>query len=90
MATKVKMQSLHHLLFMAAHSSLKKHVEATHLVRVVLQRAVVTVVTNSIPVGVSLVNVVHVWTVVLLIQNAWRNQFQCHTNDSLQWFQCPS
>lgn len=75
---------------MVAHSCLKKQAEAAHLVRVVLQWAVVTVVTDSIPVSVSLVSVVHIWTVVLLIQNAWTNQFQCHANDSLQWFLCPS
>lgn len=77
------MQSLHHLLFAVAHSGLKKQ---AHLVRVVLQRAVVTVVTDSVPVSVSLVSVVHVWAVILLIQNAWTNQFQCHDNDSLQGF----
>jgi hypothetical protein len=38
----------------------------------VLKRAVVTVVSNSIPVGIPLVHIVDVLTVVLLVQNAWR------------------
>lgn len=40
-----------------------------YLIRVVLQRAVVTMVTNAIPVSISLVNIVNVWAVVVLIQN---------------------
>ena len=42
-----------------------------YLVRVVLKRAVVTVVSHAIPVGIPLVHIVHVLTVVLLVQNAW-------------------
>lgn len=40
-----------------------------YLIRVVLQRAVVTMVTHSIPVSISLVNIVNIWAVVVLIQN---------------------
>lgn len=56
-------------LFVVAHWCLKKD-WLSHLVRVVLQWAVVTVVTDSISVTVSLVSVVHIWTVVLLIHDA--------------------
>lgn len=40
-----------------------------YLIRVVLQRAVVTVVTHPISVSISLVHVVNIWTVVILVQN---------------------
>lgn len=40
-----------------------------YLVRVVLQRAVVTMVTHPVPVGIPLVHVVNIWAIVVLIQN---------------------
>lgn len=70
------------LLFIVAHSCPKK-VQASHLVRVVLQWAVVTVVTDSVSITVSLVSVVHIWTVVLLIQDACTNKSQSYTNTPL-------
>lgn len=47
--------------------------EDTNLVRVVLERAVVTVVTNSVSIGVPLVHIVHVRAVVFLIQYTCRS-----------------
>lgn len=41
-----------------------------YLIRVVLQRAVVTMVTHPISVSISLVHVVNIWAVVVLVQNA--------------------
>lgn len=41
-----------------------------YLIRVVLQRAVVTMVSHPVPVSVSLVSVVNIWTIVVLVQNA--------------------
>lgn len=40
-----------------------------YLVWVVLKGTVITVISNTIPVCVSLVNIVHIWAVVILIQN---------------------
>ncbi len=44
---------------------------STHLIRIVFQRAVVAHVSYSIQICVSLVNIVHIWAVVFLIQYAW-------------------
>lgn len=46
--------------------------EEAYLIRVVLQGAVIAVVSNSISVRVSLVNVVDVWAVILLVQDTCR------------------
>ena len=54
------------------HKCLVWDLEEAYLVRVVFKRAVVTVVTNSISVTVSLVNIVHVGAVVLLVQDTCR------------------
>lgn len=40
-----------------------------YLIRVVLQRAVVTMVANTVSVCVSLVHVVNIWAIVVFIQN---------------------
>lgn len=40
-----------------------------YLIRVVLQRAVVTMVTHAVPVSISLVHVVNIWAIVVLVQN---------------------
>lgn len=44
---------------------------STHLIRIMFKRTVVTHVSYTIKVRVPLVNIVHVGTVVLLIQYAW-------------------
>lgn len=41
----------------------------THLIGIMFQGAVVTHVSHSVQICVPLVNIVHVWAVVLLIQN---------------------
>lgn len=43
-----------------------------HLIRIMFKRTVVTHVSNTIEVCVSLVNIVHIGTVVLFIQYAWK------------------
>lgn len=45
-----------------------------HLVRIVLQRAVITLVTNSIQIGVFLIHIVQIRTVILFIQNTLGNK----------------
>lgn len=41
-----------------------------YLIGIVLQGAVVTVVTHTVSVGISLVHVVNIWAVVVFVQNA--------------------
>lgn len=41
-----------------------------YLIRIVLQGAVVTVVTHTVSVGISLVHVVNIRAVVVFVQNA--------------------
>lgn len=45
-----------------------------YLIRVVFQRAVVTVVTHTVPVSVSLIHVINIRAVVVLIQNTYRGK----------------
>lgn len=40
-----------------------------YLIRVVFQRAVVTMVTHAVPVGVSLIHVINIRAVVVLVQD---------------------
>lgn len=55
-----------------ADQEVSMHSASTHLIGIMLQRAVITHVSHSVQIRVSLVNVVHVGTVVLLIQNSWK------------------
>jgi len=48
------------------------HAMYTHLIGIMFQRAVVTHVPHAVQIRVALVHVVHVGTVVLLVQNAWK------------------
>lgn len=41
----------------------------SYLIRVVLQRAVVAMVSHPVPVSIPLVHVVNIWAVVVLVQN---------------------
>lgn len=47
---------------------------STHLIRVMFQRAVVTHVSNPVQICVSLVDIVHVGTVVLFIKYAYETE----------------
>lgn len=42
-----------------------------YLIRVVFQRAVVTVVTHAVPVSIPLIHVIDIWAIVVLIQNTF-------------------
>lgn len=46
--------------------------ESTDLIRIMFKRTVVTHVSHTIEICVSLINIVHIGTIVLLIQYAWK------------------
>lgn len=47
-----------------------------YLVRIVLQRTVITLVTNPIVVSIFLIHIVQIRTVILFIQNTWENNLE--------------
>lgn len=58
------------MIYVNQHGLLWTDESVVYLVGVVLQRAVVAVITHPVPVGISLIHVVNIRAVVVLVQNA--------------------
>lgn len=70
----IDLRGLYNGLKHLRHALTRLSLTYTYLVWVVFQRAVVTLVTNSIEIGVFLVDVVQIWAVVVLIQNTCQTE----------------